>query len=343
MRLRNGLCALALALAMPATATASDGFYLTLGAGAVFPHNSDIEGSGINQSVDLDMGWGVMGGVGYGYGNGFRSEVNLNYSDVSVDNVSGATGNGDVDVLNLMIDLLYDLDVGMPVTPYIGAGIGVARVDFDGISPVAGNNSEIDDEDVVFAYQGIAGLSYLLNEEWTLFADYRYTGTLDPGFTTNQNVDVDSEYADHRVMVGFRWFFGAPQKPMPATPVAAPAPAPVAQPKPPITQSFIVFFDHDKSTLTDAAKKTIQQAAEAAKKGVNTRIEATGHADRSGKDAYNQALSQKRVNMVRDALVKLGIASKEIATVARGESQPLVPTADGVKEPQNRRVEILLK
>ena len=74
-----------------------------------------------------------------------------------------------------------------------------------------------------------------------------------------------------------------------------------------------------------------------------TRIEVAGHADRSGTPAYNQRLSQRRADAVAAELVRQGIARNEIAVSAYGESRPLVPTADGVREPQNRRVEIVLK
>jgi flagellar motor protein MotB len=73
-----------------------------------------------------------------------------------------------------------------------------------------------------------------------------------------------------------------------------------------------------------------------------TPIDVTGHADRAGGDAYNMALSLRRANMVKDQLVREGIAANQITVVGRGESQPLLPTADGVREPQNRRVEIVL-
>jgi len=83
-------------------------------------------------------------------------------------------------------------------------------------------------------------------------------------------------------------------------------------------------------------------AASAAKAGNRTRINVTGHADRSGSDQYNQALSLRRANTVKNALVQQGIAANQIVVVGSGESQPLVQTADGVQEPQNRRVEIVL-
>ncbi len=85
----------------------------------------------------------------------------------------------------------------------------------------------------------------------------------------------------------------------------------------------------------------ISRAAENVRRGGVSRIAVTGHADRSGADAYNMALSQRRANAVRDALVRAGVPANRITTTARGESQPLVPTADGVREPQNRRAEIV--
>jgi len=90
-------------------------------------------------------------------------------------------------------------------------------------------------------------------------------------------------------------------------------------------------------------KKIIETAADNAKKGNVTRIRATGHADRSGPEKYNMRLSMRRAQAVKAELVRLGIAEKEITLVAKGETEPLVPTPDGVREPQNRRVEILFE
>jgi opacity protein-like surface antigen len=133
------------------------------------------------------------------------------------------------------------------------------------------------------------------------------------------------------IRLAYNW--GAP--PMGMVPPAPPAP-------PGQVQSFIVFFDFDRATLTSTAVQTIQQAAAQAKSGQVARLTVTGHADRSGSDAYNMALSLRRANAVKDQLVRDGIAASSIAIIGRGESQPLVPTADGVREPQNRRVEIVL-
>jgi outer membrane protein OmpA-like peptidoglycan-associated protein len=85
----------------------------------------------------------------------------------------------------------------------------------------------------------------------------------------------------------------------------------------------------------------LAQVAENAKKGKVAKITCVGHTDRSGSEAYNMGLSQRRANNVKAELVRLGLSAKEIATVAKGEANPLVPTKDGVREAQNRRVEIM--
>jgi hypothetical protein len=86
---------------------------------------------------------------------------------------------------------------------------------------------------------------------------------------------------------------------------------------------------------------TIQQAAAAYKSNSGARVTAVGHTDTSGPDDYNMALSLRRANAVKGALVQAGVPPGAIDTVGQGEQGLLVPTADGVREPQNRRVEIL--
>ena len=106
-------------------------------------------------------------------------------------------------------------------------------------------------------------------------------------------------------------------------------------------QKFLVFFDFDRSNIRPDAQKIVEQAADYAKKNGKVVIHTTGHADTSGSDAYNLALSERRANAVKAALRKLGFSDKDITVVGKGETQPLVATGDGVKEPQNRRVEIV--
>jgi hypothetical protein len=119
-------------------------------------------------------------------------------------------------------------------------------------------------------------------------------------------------------------------------PPAAPPPAPVQ------ATSFMVFFDWDRYNLSPQAEQTIGQAAAAFKQTGAARITSTGHADRSGPENYNMALSLRRANAVKDSLVRNGVPAGAIQVIGKGETQPLVPTPDGVREPQNRRVEIVV-
>ena len=107
------------------------------------------------------------------------------------------------------------------------------------------------------------------------------------------------------------------------------------------SRSYLVFFDFDSSHLTPEARQVVASAAADALQGKTTRIDVTGHTDRAGSVQYNQALSVRRGESIRRELVADGVADSLIAVKGVGESDPLVPTADGVRELQNRRVEIL--
>jgi iron complex outermembrane receptor protein len=122
----------------------------------------------------------------------------------------------------------------------------------------------------------------------------------------------------------------------PAAYVPPPVVAPATTPK-----SYLVFFDFNKSDLTSQATAIVDQAAKNAGPAKVTKLEVTGHTDTVGSDAYNMRLSRRRAESVAAQLEKDGIPSSEIEIVAKGKRDLLVPTADGVKEPQNRRVQIV--
>ena len=108
--------------------------------------------------------------------------------------------------------------------------------------------------------------------------------------------------------------------------------------------TYIVLFDFDRSNINSAGQAVIDQVlADAAAKGVPVSISATGHADRSGSEDYNMGLSLRRADSVREALIAGGTDPNAITVAGRGESEPAVPTPDGVKEQANRRVEIVLQ
>ncbi|MDP2330207.1 MAG: OmpA family protein [Reyranella sp.] len=122
-----------------------------------------------------------------------------------------------------------------------------------------------------------------------------------------------------------------------------PAPPAAAPPPPPPVKNFLVFFDFDKSTLTPRAMDIVKEAAAVAKSGQNARLTCTGHTDTAGPANYNMALSLRRANTVKAALVRQGVPADTITVVGRGETALLVATKDGVREPQNRRVEIVIQ
>ncbi|MDB5396616.1 MAG: putative TonB-dependent receptor [Rhodospirillales bacterium] len=117
-------------------------------------------------------------------------------------------------------------------------------------------------------------------------------------------------------------------------------PPPVVAPAPSVPKSYLVFFDFNKSDLTSQALTIVDQAAHNAGPAKVTKLEVTGHTDTVGSDAYNMRLSRRRAESVAAQLEKDGIPSSEIEIIAKGKRDLLVPTADGVKEPQNRRVQI---
>jgi outer membrane protein OmpA-like peptidoglycan-associated protein len=104
---------------------------------------------------------------------------------------------------------------------------------------------------------------------------------------------------------------------------------------------FLVFFDWDKYNITPEGQQIIQLAAQQYRAGGSVRLQVTGYTDTSGSPGYNQRLSERRANAVANALAALGVSRGDMAVIGRGENDLRVPTADGVREPQNRRVEIL--
>jgi len=108
-------------------------------------------------------------------------------------------------------------------------------------------------------------------------------------------------------------------------------------------QVYIVLFDFDRANIRPDGQQVVNQVlADAAAKGAPA-ISITGHADRSGPADYNLALSLRRADAVRQALIAGGISADQITVSGRGEEEPAVPTPDGVREQANRRVEIIIQ
>jgi OOP family OmpA-OmpF porin len=324
--MKRTLGIVAAALLSPSVCLAQDinplpGFYVGAGAGLAL---SLTNTTSIGGSVWSDVGFGV-GALFGGYDFvGPRVEIEVIYGQVGVHaSLPGvpqqlsATGRQ----IQVMAKALYDFFPASAITPYVGVGAGVAFVSTD--TAAFGSTQ--------FGYEGILGLGWNVDSQWRVAVEGRYFGTTDPSFNLGNNV-VTYRNQGLGLVVGGQYKFAPP------APAASPAPAAA-----PAAPSFMVFFDWDRSNLSEQALTTIKQAADAYRTKGSARITATGHTDKSGPEAYNMALSLRRANVVKDALVRNAVPAQAIAVVGRGESQPLVATADGVREPQNRRVEIVLQ
>jgi outer membrane protein OmpA-like peptidoglycan-associated protein len=174
-----------------------------------------------------------------------------------------------------------------------------------------------------YRFMGLAGSR---NESITGTSPFvSYTGS--SKFTDDYN---------HAIMIGLRYNFGVAAAP-------AAAPAPMAAPAPAPARSYLVFFDWDKATLTPRAQQIIAEAASNSTKVKYTQIQVNGYTDTSGTPQYNQGLSIRRAQAVAAELVKDGVPQGAIAIQGFGETHLLVPTGPGVREPQNRRVEIIIR
>lgn len=382
MTLRKGLLAATmLALPMAANAQPVTGLYIGAGVGANFRMDADLDK--VPSTYKTDTGWVALGSVGWGFGNGLRVELegNYRYNDgnslvVRTPNTVSGGGNtttvtnnvgqsGHASTYGFMVNALYDFNMGWPVTPYVGVGLGMGWSEIGGVRNIISSRSgvtggtttastttyTINDTSAQFAYQAIVGLSYSLGAMvpgLALTGEYRFYGTLDPSFNVSSvrntgpapvpalpvPASVSMSNYNHSLLIGVRYNFGVAPPPPPAAPVAAP---------PPVARTYLVFFDWDRADLTTRAREIIAEAANASRTVQTTRIEVQGHADRSGSDAYNMRLSRRRADNVAAELVRRGVNRNIITIQAFGESRPLVPTADGVREPQNRRVEIILR
>jgi opacity protein-like surface antigen len=348
----NVVLAAATLLALPIAATAQPvaGPYVSLGVGGNYMQDWHVDSlSGAQNAFfpqthnNLGSGWGVvgLGGIGYGFGNGFRVEAEGNYRGQEHRNIYGGMVNG-----------LYDFNVGWSFFPYIGIGVGYEETSLKnrdtGTITINGTptTASIGGSQGGVAAQAILGASFPISSVpgLSITTEYRFMAALSdetfngvvatPTSTQAFSARMGHQY-NHAGIVGIRYVFGMAPPPPPPAPMAQAAPAPA--------RTYLVFFDWDKASLTDRARQIIADAAQASTHVQTTQIEVDGHADLSGTPQYNQGLSLRRANAVGAELVKDGVPQNLIFIQAFGDTRPLVPTARGVREPQNRRVEIILK
>jgi OmpA-OmpF porin, OOP family len=288
---------------------------------------------------------------------------------------SAFTGNRNTNAL--MTNFIYDFTVGWPVSPHIGFGVGaVDNVDSVSLrSFTIPNSPAISPTGLVFVntpagssaaalpatiggtflkastwnfgYQAIAGFRYDINPLLAFDLDYRYLASTEPTFSNKGVFPVPgnpgffapiltrykSGYNTNNIVASLTMKFGAPPPP--------PPPPPPAPPPPPVHQVYLVFFDWDKYNITPEGMRIIQLAAEHYKMGGRVQIQVNGYTDTTGSFGYNQRLSERRANAVAAALERLGVPRSDMLVAGHSFNDLRVPTPPGVREPQNRRVEIV--
>ena len=249
-----------------------------------------------------------------------------NYSDGTFTSAGGSTRIW-AGMLNALLDIGGNDGVGVS----IGGGVGYAQIDADIYQIYEPGVAFIDDKTEEFAYQGIAELYYPIARWVDVGVKYRYFRIPDYTQVARNGTELDGKFQSHSALATLSFNFGGEE--------AAPPPPPPPPPAP-VADNFLVFFDWDESDVTSEAADTLNRAATAYSEGGSASVTLAGHADKSGSASYNVGLSQRRADAVREYLVGRGVPEGVISTEAFGESRPLVETADGVREPQNRRVEI---
>ncbi len=358
------------ALSTPALAR-DDAWYVGVEGGAMLVEDIkfDIGTATDAATVHHKAGWDADAVVGYDFGP-FRAEAEVGYRSASVTELdstvgmpvrgtaSGPVGNsgpgsfgyagGKSSALSFMVNGLLDFGDDDGVQGFVGGGVGVARVK----NSVALNTfmDSLDDSDTVFAWQAIAGIRAPLSDSIDVSLKYRFFNADNVKLVDASGRTWDGRFRSHSILGGLIFNFGAPE-PVPTpepTPEPTPTPTWTPTPEPTPTQEvirctpgpYIVFFDWDKSDITPEAASILDNAISNYQNCGNAQVMLAGHADRSGSASYNVGLSQRRADSVKAYMTARGIGAGVISTEAFGESKPRVETADGVRELQNRRVEI---
>jgi opacity protein-like surface antigen len=369
-----GMAMASTAIASPALAR--DGaWYVELDGGPMIVEDIEFDLPAAPNAVQVDhhKGYDFGGVVGYDFGF-IRLEAEGSYRSADIRELQVGTAgvarlgaqtinsttlaaDGDSSVLSFMVNALADFGPDDGLQGFVGGGVGVARTKFDGVTINTSGPGFLDDSDSGLAWQVLAGVRAPLTDNIDVGLKYRFFNTSGLDMVDSLGRDTNAKWRSHSLLgtIGFN-FGGAPAPmqtcwdgtslPMDATCPARPVPPP--PPPPPVVQPvvqcnkgpYIVFFEWDKSDITPEAATILNNAVSAYANCGAAAVMLAGHADRSGSSQYNVGLSQRRAAAVRSYMSARGVPDTRISTEAFGESQPRVPTADGVRELQNRRVEI---
>jgi outer membrane protein OmpA-like peptidoglycan-associated protein len=321
-------------------------------------HLVGANGTAAEARMRSRIGPAAVVALGYGLGNGIRLELegdyrNNRFSQGRDFGFPAAAGGNEVKY-GPMVNALFDLTGLIPfpyAAPYAGVGVGYQWGHFDKVhayGPTGFPRISSDDTRGAVAYQAIIGavvpfqflpaLATTIEYRFLGLAhrDYNFSTSPAPGVVTTGKIKFGNDF-NHSLLIGVRYNFGAP------APVPPAAPMPVATPAPAAARSYLVFFDWDKASLTERARAIVKEAADNSNRVQVTRIEVNGYTDTSGTPRYNQDLSVRRARAVAAELVRDGVPQNVINIQGLGDTNLLVPTGAGVREPQNRRVEIIIR
>lgn len=332
------------------TATAEDmyrGAWYAVPGVSYMNTDSDLEannggGAFLKLGKELSEHWDIQGGLGY----------NRASEDTGIAGVGGRYKQ-----TTLGVDALYMFSRDS-FRPFLLAGLGVARNNVD----YSHASADADATKTSWLANVGLGAQYLFNDSFGLQADLRHQWSRARTTTDNGAFDKNTSTIGNTLLsLGGIFRFGAPA-PMPVAavepepaPVAvapapepAPAPAPVCEPQyETITIEASKLFGFDEAKLKDTSVLDNEVVPKMKENKIFASVKVTGHTDKLGSEAYNQKLSEKRANQVRDYLISKGIEADRLIAVGKGELVPVV-SCDGVKGRKalieclapNRRVEI---
>ncbi|TFW71788.1 flagellar motor protein MotB [Methylotenera oryzisoli] len=312
--------------------------------------DSDLEannggGAFLKLGKELSEHWDIQGGLGY----------NRASEDTGIAGVGGRYKQ-----TTLGVDALYMFSRDK-FRPFLLAGLGVARNDVDYTHATL----DVDGKKTSWLANVGLGAQYLFNDTFGLQADLRHQWSrasvkVSDGVTTASETDT---IGNTLLSLGGIFRFGAPApmpvaavepEPAPVAPAAvAPAPEPAPAPAACVPQYETItieaskLFAFDEAKLKDTSVLDNEVVPKMKENKIFASVKVTGHTDKLGSEAYNQKLSEKRANQVRDYLISQGIEADRLVAVGKGELVPVV-SCDGVKGRKalieclapNRRVEI---
>lgn len=258
----------------------------------------------------------------------------------------------DLEIWSGMLNGLVEFgrDDGLQI--FAGGGVGFANMSLP--VEVNGIGTVIDDYKTDFAWQLLGGARIALTNNVDLGVKYRYFVADNFRLNAANGSPIDVDYSAHSVLASLVFNFGgapqpapiqAPPPPMTAPPPPPPPPPPPAPPPPPPqaqcnTGPYIVFFDFDRSDVSAEAATILNNAITAYANCGSARVMLAGHTDSAGSATYNMDLAERRNASVRSYMTGRGVPQAQIMGEAFGEARLRVPTADGVREAQNRRVDV---